>query len=1777
MIRTFVVVAIACLALIGVSPPALARCDLPGNASSIYGYLAPTGQRCTTLEEAEALMRAGMPLAEQAFVMLRPFDVTTPQPVVLDYRTYGALSTAAGILRGGPATSVSTWRAYVKNWPPASPMGGCTFSGCDASGCATPELERQRLQCQLDATWNFDPRYCWTRTAPLSVSGSVTRFSSVSGGGNVSGSLLFAPQSSTANDSGAQIAATLQSCAGTSQEGGDKAATATQTVTWGLARQDAITCDSGSTVNAGATGADNACLAGFDKQIIESPQLTQTPNQCTEGNPCTPGNGNKSADVALFDYGRIHLNLHYASLRQLRNYAYIDTNWSHSFAKRVLTEWSHPGHLGTNPEANPIDAVTVMYVQDERPSLEVYRRDGSLPAGVFRATSNVGRILRYVDNGVAQPYYELTDLDGRKETYDRAGRLVAVRHPDDPAKDLTLSYRGQPITGGPYGTQSYLEEAFWRIDRVTDASGRYVSFSYVDPRLQKLERITADDGTELARLAYDGDGRLASVARFGKSQAFLYNEPAYLGVTATVRGSWLTGIQDEDLRRYATYTYDDWGRVTASWHGIDAGRVDITYPLKPDGKQDDSRAIARTPSLRETTYTFAANQPYRVPASISDQAGTVLFEYHPVHHRLSARIDKRGVRTEIEYNADATHEIAVTEAKGRPEQRRIERDWDYAIGRVVAERLYADPPGGPRTLLRDRRLSYAPGTAQLIASELVDPIDSRSRKTSYSYCSTADVANPNTGCALVGQLKRIDGPRTDVADLTDYVYYTSDALSGCGTPGGSCRRKGDLRSIANALGQVTEILAYDRAGRPTRVRDANGAIVDYTYHARGWLLTRTSRANADGTSSAADATTTLAYDASGNVVQVNSPDNAASLTYSYDSAHRLIGVADALGNQIAYTLTSNGDSRFEQRMTQRGVTTWQFTREFDELNRLVRELDGLGRPTQRLELDDAAQGILNGYDANGNPRRSIDGRNVETERQYDGLNRLVKTLQDVGGSDTATANVQTQFGYDALDRLTGVVDPDGIATDYVYDGLGDLRQEKSKDAGNRSFTYDLAGNRTGETDARGKAITHVYDALNRRTDTFYPDLTRRIRRDYDLADSQTGCASSYPKGRLSRLVDVSGTTIYCYDRRGNVVRKRVLAPGQSSGGDVLDYSYDRADLLRSVTYPGGAVVTYLRDASGRISGVQWQPSAGGAVTNLVSLASYYPFGPLNSMTFGNGRKLTKRYDKTYAIDQIESTLPGGLLLDFDNDVLGNVTQIATTLGGAAQRRYGYDAMNRLTQMRDAADLPLETFTYSPTGDRTSKRLGVQPPQPYSYVAGTHRLANSGNGARSYDGNGNTTGSPISSYPLVYDDTNRLAIVSLDGLGSRQDYGYSHNGLGQRTRKDLPGERIDTVYDESGLRLVDSAWLLDCGTSESLIGGGGGGGSGGPGTTGMGGSASAGSASNGGAAANGGSVTNSICTQTAKSRTEYIYLDGLPIAIARYAGASTTAQLSYIETDHLGTPRLASDAATQVVQWRWDLLQTSFGDHPATALVNGFELNLRYPGQYFDAETGSHYNYFRDYDPRTSQYIESDPIGLRGGVSTYVYARSNPFVGSDFYGLQANGVGCLALGAAGAVVGAIVCSPTGPVAAGCAAGGGVLVGGLVGCGAGLLVPQPETPAFPTDYNSAPIREYELDPLEKRAYSRYCINTQDPCSALKAALAAAISNASTKMNNMLADSGFMYEAPGRPGWITHGNDLSGRLASIAAMLSLARKLGCDVSQEARDAALLYLPQVPLRHMQ
>jgi len=103
---------------------------------------------------------------------------------------------------------------------------------------------------------------------------------------------------------------------------------------------------------------------------------------------------------------------------------------------------------------------------------------------------------------------------------------------------------------------------------------------------------------------------------------------------------------------------------------------------------------------------------------------------------------------------------------------------------------------------------------------------------------------------------------------------------------------------------------------------------------------------------------------------------------------------------------------------------------------------------------------------------------------------------------------------------------------------------------------------------------------------------------------------------------------------------------------------------------------------------------------------------------------------------------------------------------------------------------------------------------------------------------------------------------------------------------------------------------------------------------------------------------------------------------------------YFQNDHLGTPVMMSDINGVTV---WAASYSSFGEAAVDAsstVVN----NLRLPGQYFDAETGMHYNWHRYYDPGTGRYITADPIGFRGGVNLFTYSNNNPVNRIDPKGL-----------------------------------------------------------------------------------------------------------------------------------------------------------------------------------
>jgi RHS repeat-associated protein len=121
----------------------------------------------------------------------------------------------------------------------------------------------------------------------------------------------------------------------------------------------------------------------------------------------------------------------------------------------------------------------------------------------------------------------------------------------------------------------------------------------------------------------------------------------------------------------------------------------------------------------------------------------------------------------------------------------------------------------------------------------------------------------------------------------------------------------------------------------------------------------------------------------------------------------------------------------------------------------------------------------------------------------------------------------------------------------------------------------------------------------------------------------------------------------------------------------------------------------------------------------------------------------------------------------------------------------------------------------------------------------------------------------------------------------------------------------------------------------------------------------------------------ITGSTGNVVAQYVYLDGLLLAEVNGTGV-----ISFIHSDHLGTPQKVSNAAGSVINdYRWQ----PFGE----AMPANMNHRIKFPGQHFDAETSLHYNTFRTYDPTLGRYLEHDPIGLEGGWNRYGYVGGNP--------------------------------------------------------------------------------------------------------------------------------------------------------------------------------------------
>ena len=626
------------------------------------------------------------------------------------------------------------------------------------------------------------------------------------------------------------------------------------------------------------------------------------------------------------------------------------------------------------------------------------------------------------------------------------------------------------------------------------------------------------------------------------------------------------------------------------------------------------------------------------------------------------------------------------------------------------------------------------------------------------------------------------------------------------------------------------------------------------------------------------------------------------------------------------------------------------------------------------------------YDAEGHPTRTIQAPGVpgfefSSQSKYDALGRPIQRTDAKAGL--------TQFGYDGLDRPVQVTDPRNLVTQMPRNGLGDVTAVVSPDTGTAKSTYDTEGNLKTRIDSRGVLATYSYDPMNRPASVVYSQAGSPSQ-TFAWLYSQKGPGFAYGGGHLTSTSHASGSAQFAYDPQGRVTNdiQRISAATGANAAEItttVHYGRDAGGDLTNITYPSGRVVR-ITYKSGLPTAIGLAKDDASTATPLLTQIKFAPFAGPESWQWqlASGPQENRRvFDLSGRWVRYQL---GGLVRDLTYDAAGRITNYthydaaagaATSASSALDQSFDYDELSRIVGVRTAT--ASWSIGYDANGNRTSVTLnGI--PSSYATAPTSNRLEGTTNPERrfEYDNAGNTV-RDSTGYTSTYDLAGRLATLTRDGATTS----FTYDGSGKRLRKFVsagPGAGPDStvlyVYDQAGQLLGEY-------------------------------------------------------DHTGAALREYIWLGSTPVAMFTPdpADAANPPLAYFIHADHLDTPRVVVDLNNNI-RWRW--LAEPFGTTaPETDPQNlgPFTQNLRFPGQVYDQETGLAYNWNRYLDFGLGRYLQSDPIGLDGGINTYAYVGGNPLQYTDPNGL--NPVG-------GAVLGAEIGTAIFPG-----------VGTVVGAGVGLI--------------------------------------------------------------------------------------------------------------------------------
>ncbi|MFJ9612479.1 putative T7SS-secreted protein [Streptomyces noursei] len=852
---------------------------------------------------------------------------------------------------------------------------------------------------------------------------------------------------------------------------------------------------------------------------------------------------------------------------------------------------------------------------------------------------------------------------------------------------------------------------------------------------------------------------------------------------------------------------------------------------------------------------------------------------------------------------------------------------------------------------------------------------------------------------------------------------------------------GHLTTVTKPASDRPLRFTYDDAGRITSWTDTNGSSYTYAYdeadrctsqggiagHLRARYIwgdpepdtgLRTNRFF-----NSQDQLTTYQVNDHHQIVATTDPTGATTRT-TRDTKHRILTTTDALGRTTRFTYDDAG--RPVVVTLPDGTTS-------------TTEYDSHGNP--RVVTGPDGTTWTHTYDARGHRVATTDPAGATTTYTHDARGNLASVTDALGHTTHITCNAAglpvsvtdplghtTHYARDAFGRTTSVTDPLGATTHLQWTVEGKLAARIDPTGAREEWTYDGEGNRLTHTDAVGQtthfSYTH-FDLLAARTD---PDGVRyEFTHDTEL--------------RLTQVTNPQGLTWnYTYDGAGRLI-------SESDFDDrVLTYAHDAAGQLASRTNGLGEVTTYTRDALGRIT----EKNAAGLVTTY----SHDPAGNLHQATNPDA---TVTYTRD-VLGRVLTETVNGRTMTFTYDILGRRTSRTTPTGH--HTTYTYDAAGNRTGM-DIAGHPLSfeydaagqeltrtiggtlhlTHTWDPTGRLTSQSLSAAATDPtgtaqtelqrvlqrtYTYRPDGHLTAidDSHTGRRTFDldlaGRVTAVNATDWSETYAYDEAGNQTHAAwpdrhpnASARGERTYTGTCINRAGRIHYRHDPLGRV-TLRQKARLSRGPDTWHYTWNTEDRLT-----------------------------------SVTtpeddtwrylyDPFARRIAKQRlgkdgqsvveqTDFVW-DGTTLTEQTTHAVDRLESLS-LTWDHRGltpltqterkTPALA-DAPQQLIDQRFFAIATDLVGTPTQLVDSSGSITwrthttlwgtttwnrgatayspLRFLGQYFDAESQLHHNYFRTYDPATARYLSPDPLGLAPSPNPVTYV-ANPHTWVDPRGLS----------------------------------------------------------------------------------------------------------------------------------------------------------------------------------